>query len=681
LELGEMTASPQIRKDLPEAFEILDPVWIAMPDGVKLAARILLPRSAKAKPVPAILEYIPYRRRDGTLLGDTPRHAYFAGHGYATVRVDLRGSGDSDGILFDEYLKQEHDDAIAVIAWLAGQPWCNGKVGMTGYSWGGFNSLQVAARRPPALKAIIPVHATDDRYGDDCHYMGGGLLLGNLSWASTMTAFSARPPDPTIVGERWRQMWLERLEQSPPLLLEWMAHPLRDEYWRHGSVAEDYSAITAAVYTVGGWADPYTNCVLRLLSNVKAPVKAMIGPWAHAYPHDARPGPQIGFLQESLRWFDRWLKDIDNGIEREPGLSAFIQESMPPASDYEIREGRWVREAEGPSPSARQVWYLGDGRLADRPLPGSAPLQHRSPETTGITTGEWCPYGNPGELPIDQRADDGRSLVFDSAVLAAPLEMLGTPVLILRVAIDKPIGIVTARLCDVAPDGASTLISYGVLNLTRRKGFDRSEPMVPGQAETVRIPLNDLGQRLKAGHRLRLAVSTNYWPILWPAPESATLTLHAADCRLELPVREAGSGKGRDESPFEPPEAAANVPFTQLRRGRRERVVEEEATTGRTSVVINRDLGAYRLEQDGLEFDGRAIERFSLTEGDPLSARAEIEWHYRMRRGDWEISTLSRTILTGDARQFRVSVTMDAFEGETRIFSREVTRDLPRVGL
>jgi Predicted acyl esterases len=146
--------------------------------------------------------------------------------------------------------------------------------------------------QPPALAAIIAVHATDDRYGDDCHYMGGGLLLGNLSWASTMLAYNARPPDPLVVGERWREMWLERLEGSPPFVLEWMAHPLRDDYWRHGSVAEDYAAIDAAIYTVGGWADPYTNCVLRLLAKSEAPVKALIGPWAHGYPHNARPAPR-----------------------------------------------------------------------------------------------------------------------------------------------------------------------------------------------------------------------------------------------------------------------------------------------------------------------------------------------------------------------------------------------------
>jgi uncharacterized protein len=676
-----MTESLRVLDKLPGEFDILDPVWIAMPDGVKLAARILLPRSARARPVPAVLEYIPYRRRDGTLLGDTPRHAYFAGHGYAAVRIDLRGSGDSEGVLLDEYLKQEQDDALVAIAWLAAQPWCSGKVGMMGYSWGGFNALQVAARRPPALAAIMAVHATDDRYGDDCHYMGGALLLGNLSWASTMLAYNARPPDPTIVGSRWREMWLQRLDGSPPFVIDWLSHPLRDDYWRHGSVAEDYGAITAAIYTVGGWADPYTNCVLRLLEHSKAPAKALIGPWAHAYPHIARPGPQIGFLQESLRWWDRWLKGIDNGIMEEPRLNVWMQDSVPPASDYETRPGRWIAEAGWPPPHVvMRPFHFGEGRLLEQRAGPAPPVLHRSPQIAGITAGEWCPYGNRGELPIDQRADDGRSLSFDSAPLEAVLEILGTPQLTLRLSVDRPVAILTARLCEVAPDGASTLITYGVFNLTRRQGFDRSEPMKPGEPVNVSFPLNDLGQRLARGARLRLALSTNYWPILWPAPEAATITLYPADCRIDLPIYAAPSGTDAAE-PFAPPEAAGNVAFSQLRAGRRERRVEEDATTGRTVVTIHRDGGAYRLEADGLEFDGAAVERFTQVEGDPLSAEADIEWRYAMRRGNWAVSTLSRTRLTGTKDKFHLHVTLDAFEGEKRIFTQSLLRDLPRVGL
>ena len=370
-----MTAGPRIVDPLPEPVEIIDPVWITMADGCRLAGRLWLPTSARATPVPAILEYVPYRRRDATIIGDTPRHGYFAGHGYACLRVDMRGSGDSDGVLLDEYLQQEQDDALAVIAWIAAQPWCSGRVGMMGISWGGFNALQVAARRPPALKAIITVCSTDDRYADDCHYMGGALLLNSLSWASTMFAYNARPPDPLVVGERWRDMWMQRLNGSPPFLAAWLQHQLRDDYWKHGSVCEDYASIEAATYAIGGWADAYTNAVPRLLANLKAPAKGLIGPWAHEYPHLARPGPQIGFLQECLRWWDHWLKGRDTGIMNEPKLRAWIQDSAAPAADYDERPGRWVREAAWPpTRGARLALHLGDGRLLDVKPIESAPL-------------------------------------------------------------------------------------------------------------------------------------------------------------------------------------------------------------------------------------------------------------------------------------------------------------------
>src|SRR5262249_26540173 len=190
--------------------------WIPMSDGIKLAARLWLPEDAERKPVPAILAYIPSRRRDGTRDGDQLTHPYLAGHGYACVRLDIRGSGDSEGLQGDEYSKSEHDDAVEAIAWIAAQPWCSGAVGMMGISWGGFNSLQVAARRPPALKAIITVCSTDDRYADDMHYMGGASLTGNLEWGSQFFIYQGRAPDPGVVGERWRQMWMERLANVTP---------------------------------------------------------------------------------------------------------------------------------------------------------------------------------------------------------------------------------------------------------------------------------------------------------------------------------------------------------------------------------------------------------------------------------------------------------------------------------
>src|SRR4029077_19238439 len=225
-------------EQLPREIRMLDDVLIPLKDGTRLAARIWLPVDADGDPVPAILEYLPYRRRDGTVERDLLTHPYFAGHGYAAVRVDMRGSGDSDGVLLGEYLKQEQDDAMEVIAWIAAQPWCSGAVGMVGISWGGFNGLQVAARRPPALKAIITLCSTDDRYADDTHYMGGAVLGANLTWASTMLANQTRPPDKALVGERWREMWLERMRNLPLFVALWLKHQRRDAYWEHGSVCE-----------------------------------------------------------------------------------------------------------------------------------------------------------------------------------------------------------------------------------------------------------------------------------------------------------------------------------------------------------------------------------------------------------------------------------------------------------
>ena len=458
----------ETRTEFPRHLRKIETEWIVLADGTRLAATIWLPEDAAENPVPAILEYLPYRRRDGTVLRDRQMHAYFAGHGYAAVRVDMRGSGDSDGLLLDEYLPLEQADAVEVIAWLAAQPWCSGSVGMMGISWGGFNALQVASHRPPALKAILTACSTDDRYADDCHYMGGCLLNNTIAWASTMFAFGAQPPDPDVVGERWREMWLERLENNPLMAADWIEHQHRDEYWKQGSVCEDYSSITAAVYVIGGWADGYSNAIPRMIAGLPGPKKGLIGPWAHAYPHAAQPGPQIGFLQEALRWWDHWLKGIDTGIMDEPVLRAWMQESVRPATTYPERPGRWIAETSWP-PADRQLklLYLSGSSLSETPGEDREVIVASS-LSTGVTFGEWCPYGLAGELPADQRPDDGRSVCFDTEPLAQRLEIFGAAVVTLDLASDKPSAMIAARLEDVAPDGSSTLVTYGLLNLTHR---------------------------------------------------------------------------------------------------------------------------------------------------------------------------------------------------------------------
>ncbi len=394
-----------IETRFPHRVREMEHVLIPLADGTRLAARIWLPSAAEQHPVPAILEYLPYRKRDGTWERDALTHPWFAGHGYAGVRVDIRGSGESDGVLSDEYSQQELDDGLEVIAWIVRQSWCSGAVGMMGISWGGFNGLQIAALRPPALKAIVTICSTDDRYRDDVHFMGGALLTAKFGWASVFQLFMAHPPDPVLVGDRWRSMWLERIDAAPLFLAQWLQHQRRDAYWKHGSVCEDYGAIACAVLAVGGWTDGYTNAIPRLLAGLSAPRLGLIGPWAHRYPHFASPGPSVGFLQEALRWWDRWLKGIENDVMDEPMLRAWIMESVQPAAWHAERPGRWVGEPAWPPVTVpRRLFLTGAGLLS---APGDAvALTVRTPQSLGAAGGSWCPFGVGPDDADDQRDDD-----------------------------------------------------------------------------------------------------------------------------------------------------------------------------------------------------------------------------------------------------------------------------------
>ena len=475
-------------------------IWIPLSDGCRLGARLWLPATAPRVRVPAILEYIPYRKRDGTRARDDPMHGYFAEHGYAAVRVDMRGSGESDGHLADEYLRREQDDALEVIAWIARQPWCTGAVGMQGKSWGGFNALQVAARRPPALKAIITTFSTDNRYTDDIHYMGGCVLNDNLWWGSIMLAYQSRPLDPVIVGAGWRARWLERIENLPFFPALWLARQRYDEYWKHGSVCEDFAAIGCPVLAIGGWTDAYTNAVPRLLAGLKVPRLGIIGPWGHVYPHDGVPGPAIGYLQEAVRWWDQWLKGRDTGIMKEPMLRAYIEDPVPPEGTRTFTPGRWVGERSFPSPDvAPQRLHLRADRSLGEEGGASTDFAIRSPQSHGKAAGEWMGVGCPGEQPTDQRLDDGGALVFETAPLAGGFDVLGAPVLRLRVAADTPVAQLAVRLSDVAPDERVTRVSYQLLNLTHRDSHEHPSALEPGRYYDVAVRLNACGHRFLSG--------------------------------------------------------------------------------------------------------------------------------------------------------------------------------------
>jgi putative CocE/NonD family hydrolase len=656
---------------------------IPMSDGTQLAGRVWRPATSDERPVPAVLEFIPYRQRDLTAVRDSIHHPYLAGHGYAGVRVDLRGSGDSEGVLTDEYLEQELRDAEEVLAWLAAQPWCNGRTGMMGISWGGFNALQVAARRPPSLGAIITVSFTDDRYADDVHYMGGCLLTDNLSWASTMFAYNSCPPDPEVVGERWREMWHERLRGSGLWLEEWLRHQRRDAYWRHGSICEDYSAIQCPVLAVSGWADGYTNAVFRLLAALDVPRKGLVGPWSHKYPHLGQPGPAVGFLQEVIRWWDRWLRDVENDLMDEPMLRIWMQESVPPSTAYDERPGRWIGEASWPSPHVHAVAHpLGDHRVlpagAARPRGVPEQLTVASPLSVGQFAGKWCSYNAPPDLPYDQREEDGGSLVFDGEVLTERIEIVGVPVVDLEFAVNRPVAMVGVRLCDVAPDGRATRISYGLLNLTHRAGHDRPEALVPGERYRVSVVLNAMAQALSPGHHLRLAFSTSYWPLAWPPPEPVQLTVFPGSSALVLPLRpDPGAAELPVPLPKEP-EGAPPLHTTQVEPGKQRWTVTRDLIDYESTLEVVKDLGVVRFAGIDLNLTRSCVERYGWVADDVGSVRGETTWTMGFARGDWKVEMVTHTVLTSTVTDFRLSAQLDAYEGDERVFADSWQLTIPR---
>ncbi len=670
-----------VRTEFQEKVKVIENIFIPMRDGTQLAAKIWLPQDAGQNPVPAIFELIPYRKRDGTRTRDQGIHMYFAGHGYASLRVDIRGSGDSEGIITDEYTPQEQQDGCEIIAWLAQQPWCDGQVAMIGISWGGFNGLQIAALQPSALKTIITVGSTDDRYATDVHYVGGCLSKDNFDWSSTMFAHNDLPPDPVIVGEKWRDMWMQRIKANEPWIIPWLQHQRRDGYWKQGSVCGDFSKIKIPVYAVSGWADNYSESIPRLLAGLGGPRLGLIGPWAHSYPHDVAVGPAIGWLQEALRWFDHWMKGRDTGIMREPMLRVWMQESVPPQTCYLERAGRWVGETQWPSPRIMPtIFHLNRaGALQARKAKSSA-TTICSPLWVGLAAGEVGRYGEDAEWPTDQREDDGGSLVFVSEPLKARTEILGAPKLHLTFSSNKPQALVAVRVNDVMPDGRSTRVAIGLLNLTHRDSHQHATALTPGKVETTIVELDDIAHAFPAGHRIAVSISTTYWPIAWPSPELATLTVHTGESRLELPVRPP---RKEDEAMrvFDPPEAAPQTPYishdlenTLTRR------VTRELLTGKMTVDFPRWTFRKDMRDIGVVCTSTALARYEITDGDPSSATLSTDYMVELARPDTTIRHHSTGRLTCDHAHFIVEMSLDVSENGTSVFKRQwherIARDM-----
>ncbi|MEM6678064.1 MAG: CocE/NonD family hydrolase [Pseudomonadota bacterium] len=660
-------------------------LWLPLPDGRRLAARLWLPASAASgvAPAPCILEYLPYRKRDGTAARDASTHPIFAAAGYACLRVDIQGSGDSDGVFDDEYSERELADGEAVIAWAAAQDWCDGNVGMIGISWGGFNGLQLAYRQPEALKAVVTCCSTVDRHADDIHFMGGCLLTDNFNWGAQMTAYMSRPPDPAL-REDWRARWVERIDGMPFLAADWLRRPTRDAYWQHGSVCEDFSRIKAAVLAIGGWNDAYVNAPLALVENLKGPAAALVGPWEHKYPHLSRILAS-DFHGEVLRWFDIHLKGLN--LQPPPPARVWMTEHAPETGPisrlYGPKPGRWVAEPRWPMVHEALLTLAPDASGRLQPTPDDEEVVATGTEArvaTPLTIGAHAAYFCPGmrvdrELSNDQQEEDAQSTAFETAPLAEAIEIIGRPVLRFTFRVDKPVAQLCARLCDVAPDGASMRVTYRPLNLCHHAGHDAPEALEPGREYAAMIALNTCAHRFRAGHRLRLALSTSYWPVLWPAPEAATVTLPLHDMRLLLPERIVT----REPDPRAPgPARTESAPVGEILAGPDGWTTNEALPDGRWVLATHDDFGRLVHAGHGLEQASSVDQRFEITPGDPLSARHVADWVFEIGRGDWRTRIESHAEMTATKTAFRLHRRVKALEGEAVTVEKEWTETVPR---
>ena len=512
----------------------MEEVWIPMPDGVRLAADLYVPAAAGPQErLPVLLEYLPYRKTESRSRNYS-LYSYFVRHGYVVARVDIRGTGNSEGQLIPyEYSDQENEDGEVVIDWLSRQPWSSGNVGMFGISWGGFNSIHLGMRNPPALKAILAVDATDDLYQDDVHFMDGVLHVD--SWEMSQDLDNARPGAPDY---RIDEAYFRNRFDTRPWMMTYKRQQRDGPFWDRTTLKERYDSIRVPTFVIGGWYDGYRDSVPRMLEHLQAPIKAIVGAWHHSFPHNAYPKPQIEWRHEAVRWFDHWLKGLDTGILEEPRFAVYVRQWHPPGPYLEEAPGHW-RWEEG--------WPI--ERLEERvlyPQPNHTLEPTTSPESIhrlGYVPSIGIEAGGPvmwwGDVAHDQRPTDAFSLVYDSEPLESEVEILGLPRVLLKVSANATRANWYVRLSDVAPDGTVTQIAGAGFNGTHRQSAREPQSIEPGEVFPLEIEMHFTSWIFPPGHRIRLAVANAQWPMLWPTPYPMTTSLHLGGSdgsRVWLPV-------------------------------------------------------------------------------------------------------------------------------------------------
>ncbi|HEY3929125.1 MAG TPA: CocE/NonD family hydrolase [Candidatus Koribacter sp.] len=505
--------------------------WVPMRDGVKLAANLFFPADLQpSEKIPALLEYLPYRKDDWSLGRDYSLHSYFVKHRYVVARVDIRGTGRSEGATPDrEYSEQEMRDGEDVIAWLARQPWSNGSVGMLGISWGGFNAIQMAMRHPPALKAILAADASDNLFHDDIHYIDGMMHVDEFEISMDLTnALSPAPDFPTD------DKTLAAHFDTPPWFLLYLKHQRNSEFWWRNSLSSNYGRIKIPVFLIGGFLDGYRDSVPRMLENLSVPRTAIMGPWPHSFPHDADPGPDVEWRDLATAWWDHWLKGEKNDVESWPMLRVYLRDGYEPSLAIKEIPGEWKATNWPADGTFDAQYYLSDAQLVtSAPDQQSRKVLQYAP-SAGVQAGFWW-----GDLTPDQAPLDDKSLVFDSDPLPRDEAILGRPLVSMYAESSAPMADWFVRLEDVAPDGSKQLVTGGGLSVAQRNSSAFPQPVVIGRYELLEVPMHFTSWTFAAGHRIRVSVSNALWPMIWPTPFAMTtdvLTGDATSSMLILPV-------------------------------------------------------------------------------------------------------------------------------------------------
>ncbi len=651
---------------------LINHTYITMQDGVKLAARLWVPDDQNQK-IPAIFEFIPYRKNGGMEHRDELAYPYFLQHGYAGVRVDLRGNGESEGFMDDEYSWDEWRDAQFIIEWIGRQPWSDGQVIMMGNSWGGFNCLQLAALRPKNLRAVVASCATDDRYNLDIHYRGGCLLAENLLWSAQMNAYQSRCPDPALMQGDVVKIWQMRLQKMPLLAKKWHEKQYNSAYWRHGSINQDYSAVQVPVLMVGGWNDLYAPWMLRCLQNLPGPSFGVMGPWEHAYPNLVRIRPNFDFLGEVVQFCDYFIKNKQNNYQNTPQWRVFVQKPMQNTNEINRRAGFWqITQKIGQLPQKNMQFYPQMGGLLHKKR-GQGIVDVPYNLMHGHQSGRYLSgLAVDGDFAPDQSADDALALTFDSEPLKQTLSLCGVPKLKLWVASDQPQAHIIARVMMVAPDGYATRISMGVKNIALNKAQTRARRLQPGKFMTVNLDLDSLAYQIPKGFKIRIAIASTYFHQIIPNETPNILSIDLAKTRLSLPKMGAKNAIKMGDAP-------PNIKVDwQINRPPQSHYQQQ----GQSFSGFD-DLGKKTHPISQLYQDQTNKISFYNDGADPLSSVIESEWVIGLGRESGDNQFASHSIikqkLSLEPGYFVLNASTQAFYNNREIFNKKYQYRIKRV--